>query len=88
MAYPNVAGVPSYSGTFIPEVWSSKLIEKYSAGILAHWDGHLTNAYLEGLNSVFSAVKRRARGYRTSRYLIAMLYFVAGKLPDPKPLFH
>lgn len=29
MAYPNVAGVPSYSGTFIPEVWSSKLIEKY-----------------------------------------------------------
>ena len=66
----------------------AKLIEKYSAGILAHWDGHLTNAYLEGLNSVFSAVKRRARGYRTSRYLIAMLYFVAGKLPDPKPLFH
>lgn len=29
MAYPNVAGVPNYSGTFIPEVWSSKLIEKY-----------------------------------------------------------
>ena len=29
MAYPNVAGVPSHSGTFIPEVWSSKLIEKY-----------------------------------------------------------
>jgi hypothetical protein len=29
MAYPTVAGVPSYSGTFIPEIWSTKLIEKY-----------------------------------------------------------
>ena len=30
MAYPVVAGHPTtYSGTFIPEIWSSKLIEKY-----------------------------------------------------------
>lgn len=29
MAYPSVAGVPAYSGTFIPEIWSTKLIEKY-----------------------------------------------------------
>lgn len=29
MAYPNAAGTPSYSGTFIPEVWSSKLQAKY-----------------------------------------------------------
>ena len=30
MAYPVVAGHPtSYSGTFIPEIWSTKLIEKY-----------------------------------------------------------
>ena len=36
MAYPNVAGVPSYSGTFIPEVWSSKLIEKYYVLFLKH----------------------------------------------------
>jgi len=42
---------------------------------------------MEGLNSVFSAVKRRARGYRTVRNIVTMLYFVAGKLPEPKPLF-
>ncbi len=36
MAYPNAAGSPSYSGTFIPEIWSSKLIEKfYDATVLA-----------------------------------------------------
>lgn len=29
MAFPHVAGHPSYSGTFIPEIWSTKLIEKY-----------------------------------------------------------
>lgn len=29
MAYPHVAGHPNYSGTFIPEIWSSKLIDKY-----------------------------------------------------------
>lgn len=38
---------------------------------------------MEGLNSVFSAVKRKVRGYRSPRYLIAMLYFVAGKLRLP-----
>lgn len=29
MAYPSVAGQPNYSGTFIPEIWSNKLVEKY-----------------------------------------------------------
>ena len=35
MAYPNAAGTPSYSGTFIPEIWSKKLVEKfYDATVL------------------------------------------------------
>lgn len=29
MAYPRAAGQPNYSGTFIPEIWSTKMIEKY-----------------------------------------------------------
>lgn len=29
MAYPAVAGQPTYSGVFIPEIWSTKMIEKY-----------------------------------------------------------
>ena len=32
---------------------------------------------------LFSATKRKARGYRSSEYQIAMLYFVAGKLEIP-----
>ena len=56
-------------------------IQNHWDGILAHWSsGGLTTAYLEGLNSVFSAVKRKARGFRNTDNLITMLYFVAGKL--------
>lgn len=29
MSYPAVSGQPAYSGVFIPEIWSTKLIEKY-----------------------------------------------------------
>jgi len=58
-------------------------VEQHLEGILAHWSGWLSTAFLEGLNSVFSAVKRKARGYRSSEYMIAMLYFVAGKLAIP-----
>jgi transposase len=39
--------------------------------------------HLEGLNSVFSAVQRRARGFRSFEYLRPMLYLVAGKLRLP-----
>jgi transposase len=60
------------------------LVETHLAGILAHWKGGLTNAFMEGLNSVFSATKRKARGYRSSTHLITMLYFIAGKLRLPQ----
>ena len=64
------------------------MIESHIAGILAHWDQGVTNAFMEGINSVFSAVRRKARGYRSSRNMITMLYFVAGKLPSPAELSH
>jgi hypothetical protein len=32
---------------------------------------------------VFSAVKRKARGYRSTEYMTTMLYLVAGKLEIP-----
>ena len=58
-----------------------KTIAKNLEGILAHWEEELSTAFMEGLNSVFSAVKRKARGYRSTEYMVTMLYFVAGKLP-------
>ena len=62
----------------------AQLIENHLAGILAHWKWGVTNAFMEGLNSVFSATKRKARGYRSTVHLITMLYFTAGKLRLPQ----
>ena len=65
-------------------VKAAQMVENHLEGILAHWKWGLTNAFMEGLNSVFSATKRKARGYRSETYLITMLYFVAGKLRLPQ----
>lgn len=61
----------------------AKMIEAHLQGILAYWQRQTTNAFLEALNSVFSAVKRKARGFRSVDNLITMLYFTAGKLKLP-----
>jgi transposase len=59
------------------------MIERDFEGIFAHWKSKTINPFLEALNSVFSAVKRKARGSRLTDNLIAMLYFPAGKLRLP-----
>ena len=66
-----------------PMARAARMIEGHMEGTLAHWTQGLTTAYMEGLNSLFSAVKRKARGYRTVEYMTSMLYFVAGKLTLP-----
>jgi transposase len=52
-----------------------------------HWDGILrwftskvNNGILEGINSLIQAAKARARGYRTIKNLITMIYLIGGKL--------
>ena len=66
-----------------PMARAARMIEGHLEGILAHWTQGLTTAFMEGLNSLFSAVKRKARGYRSVEYMTTMLYFVAGKLILP-----
>jgi transposase len=66
-----------------------RTLDKHRDGILAHWDDHATNAFMEGLMSVFSATKRKARGYRSFEYLRCMLYFTSSNLNIPfQPLYH
>jgi transposase len=66
-----------------PMVKVAGMVRQHLQGILGHWKAELTTAYLEGLNRLFSATKRKARGYRSTEHLITMLYFVAGKLSIP-----
>jgi transposase len=62
---------------------TAKMIEHHLEGVMAHWLHGTTNAFLEGLNNVFSTVKRKARGLRSTKNLITMLYFTAGRLNFP-----
>jgi transposase len=71
------------SGLLEPMRKAAEMVERHLEGILGYWKEGLTTAFLEGLNSLFSATKRKARGYRSTEYQIAMLYFVAGKLEIP-----
>ena len=72
------------AGLLAAMVKLAHLVENHLAGILAHWKWGVTNAFMEGLNSVFSATKRKARGYRSTTHLITMLYLTAGKLRLPQ----
>ena len=71
------------SGLLEPMRQAAEIVTRHLEGFLGHWKAGLTTAFLEGLNSLFSATKRKARGYRSSEYQIAMLDFVAGKLELP-----
>ena len=40
----------------------------------------IANGILEGINSLVQAAKAKARGYRSTRNLKAIIYLIAGKL--------
>lgn len=61
------------SGLLAPMRQAADMVERHLEGILAHWQQGLTTVFLEGLNSLFSATKRKARGYRSIEYQTAML---------------
>jgi len=67
-------------------------LKKVVAMIKKHWEGivhwmksKINNGMLEGINSIVQSIKSRARGYRTKRNFIIMVYLVTGKF-DFRPL--
>jgi transposase len=76
------------------ERWSAGAIRSRLEPIVAvagmigdHWEGVLrwpwtkiNNGVLEAINSPLQASKRRARGYRNKKNLIAMIFLIAGRL--------
>ena len=55
-------------------------VKEHWNGILAWFDSKLSNGYVEAINGLIQAAKRRARGYKTTKNLINMAYLIAGKL--------
>jgi len=54
-------------------------IKRHWAGILRWFKSKINNGILEAINSLVQAAKARARGYRTTKNLITMIYLIAGK---------
>jgi transposase len=63
-----------------PIVKMAKSLKKHEGGILRWFESKMTNGLLEGINSLVQAAKRKARGYRTTKNFIAMIYATANKL--------
>jgi transposase len=58
----------------------ARTVKDHWNGILAWFDSKLSNGFLEAVNGLIQAAKRRARGYRSIKNLINMAYLIAGKL--------
>lgn len=58
----------------------AKMIRKHIEGIVAWARTRQTNGFIEALNGLFQAAKRKARGYRRSRTLRTVMFLIAGKL--------
>ncbi len=63
-----------------PMVEVAKTLKKHYDGVVRYFTSNLSNGLLEGINSLFQAAKRKARGYRSCKNMIAMVYLLAGKL--------
>jgi len=80
----NVINNESQTGDLLdPMARATRMVEGHLEGILAQLTRGLMTAFMECLNSLFSAAKRKARGYQTVEYMSSMLYFVTGNLTLP-----
>jgi transposase len=63
-----------------PVIDAAHTVKRHWDGILRWFDSKIANGLIEGINSLVQAAKAKARGYRSTRNLKAMVYLVAGKL--------
>jgi len=58
----------------------ARMIRKHFEGIIAWSQTRQTNGFLEAINGLFQAAKRRARGYTNFETMRTVLFLIAGKL--------
>jgi transposase len=65
----------------IPQiVQMTETIRKHEQAILHWFKTKMTNGLIEAINGIIQAAKRKARGFRTVRNLLAVIYLIGGKL--------
>ena len=63
-----------------PMIEAARTVKRHWDGILRWFDSRIANGLIEGINSLVQAAKAKARGYRSTRNLKAMVYLLTGKL--------
>ena len=63
-----------------PIIDAARTVKHHWDGILRWFDSRIANGLIEGINSLVQAAKAKARGYRSTRNLKAIVYLLAGKL--------
>lgn len=63
-----------------PMIKLARTMREHEAGVLRWFQSRVNNGILEGINSLIQAAKAKARGYRTVRNLITIVYLIAGRL--------
>jgi transposase len=63
-----------------PVIDAAHTVKRHWHGILRWFDSKIANGLIEGINSLVQAAKAKARGYRSTRNLKAIVYLLAGKL--------
>jgi transposase len=58
----------------------ARMIREHFEGVIAWVDSRQTNGFLEAINGLFQAAKRKARGYRSYRTIRTVIFLIAGKL--------
>jgi transposase len=58
----------------------AQLVRRHFDGIVAWTQTRQTNGFLEALNGLFQAAKRKARGYGRFRTMRTVIFLIAGKL--------
>ena len=58
----------------------ARTVRENREGIPGYLDGRLTNAYLEGANSLIQSIKKAARGFRNVEYLATAIFLRLGGL--------
>ena len=70
-----------------PVIKAAKTIKKHWDGVLRWFTSRISNGVLEAINGLIQSAKAKARGFRSTRYLITMVYLIAGKLDFKLPAF-
>lgn len=69
-----------------PMVEVSRTLRRHWAGVVRWFESRITNGIVEAFNGLIQAAKRRARGFRSTANLVAMIYLLFGKLDVRVPV--